>query len=612
MTVDMPETDPLIGQMLSERYLVERNLTDSGSESGGIGVVYLAKDQKLLGRDVAVKLLRGESLENPDLRRKFEHEKEALIRLDHPGIVRILDYGISVKGDAYIVMDHVPGLSLRKLLKMGALAPETTAEIILQTAEALAAAHDNNILHRDVKPENIMLTPTKDGHYKVRLIDFGIARISDPKLAPVTDTSRPIGTVLYMSPEQLLGSENLSSAVDIYALAIVVFEMLTGRRPFLPKSAAEMYKLASDGINRSQLEVDGISKATSQLIASALSFRPEERPSDIREFGQNLANAIADGGYATHEIEINAPIRRTFGIRPELAETNTFVPAAQKTSKLSVPKLVGASTLIFAAIVSVFFLIWPNGSEPQRTSPAGFIEPSNRTSTAENNFSGPPINDRTDKSSDQSATIGSDGQDNLTPSATNANGADSQRRDDPNRRPAGVESPFGIELEMASPGDQLRSTRNSRTGINTLLKSGDKFRMVLRSDRDGYVYLFNQGADASGRIGFRLLFPTLNINGNSATILAGKEIQTASNSVDNNPGVEIIWAIWSPLPLNDLNEIWRSHLDKRFPVSQEHAAVINSYIDLGSLSFDGDSNSSSLVFAGRDGTVIHRYLIEHR
>src|SRR5580765_996100 len=241
-TVDFQQPGTLVGQRLDGRFFIEKNLTDDGGDVGGIGVVYLAKDTKLMGKDVVVKILQEKALEHKDIVRKFLHEKEALIRLDHPGIVRILDSGTLTGGNPFMVMEYIEGYSLRKPMRASKQLPlYVVANVIESATDALSAAHAKDILHRDIKPENIMLTPQEDGPDRVRLIDFGIARVGDSQLAPETEVPRAIGTILYIAPEQLMGRHDLTATADIYASAIVAYEMVTGQLPFKPKTHTDMY-----------------------------------------------------------------------------------------------------------------------------------------------------------------------------------------------------------------------------------------------------------------------------------------------------------------------------------------------------------------------------------
>lgn len=284
----------LVGQTLDSRFRIERNLMDSGADKGGIGLVYLAQDIKLMNKEVVVKILQKTALEENDLIRKFLHEKEALIRLDHPNIVRILDSGTLSDGNPFMVMEYIEGHSLRReLSNKRQLSFESAAHVIECVSDALSMAHAKKILHRDVKPANIMLTPQEDGFDRVRLIDFGIARVEESELAPATIVQGLVGTPHYMAPEQLAGGLNLTPATDVYATAIVAYELLTGDLPFKPQSIPEMYHLEKEGVKIAprQLRPD-LSEEAEQILLSALEFDPTARPQNARAFGRELAAAL--------------------------------------------------------------------------------------------------------------------------------------------------------------------------------------------------------------------------------------------------------------------------------------------------------------------------------
>ena len=178
----------MVGMSIADRYLIEEKIGE-----GGIGSVYRASDSRVMGRKVVVKVLLDDWAEHGDVLRKFEHEKEALARLDHPAIVNILDAG-TIDGDkSFFVMPFVEGRTLRQVLDDDGR-PEwaTCAHIIESVTDALAAAHSNGVLHRDVKPGNIMLSRLPNGKVRVLLIDFGIARVTGSETSPVTDVARPL------------------------------------------------------------------------------------------------------------------------------------------------------------------------------------------------------------------------------------------------------------------------------------------------------------------------------------------------------------------------------------------------------------------------------------
>src|SRR5882724_12499794 len=175
----LPQQSNLIGKTLDERYFIESELGQ-----GGVGAVYLASDRKLHDKHIVIKILLDKSLQNSWVVQKFQQEKEALARVDHPGVVGILDTGELADGKPYLVMQFIDGVTLRSLIRPEGLAPDGAAEWIKQIGRALSAAHDKGILHRDLKPENIMLQRLGAGEEQVKIIDFGIAKLRDSIVAP--------------------------------------------------------------------------------------------------------------------------------------------------------------------------------------------------------------------------------------------------------------------------------------------------------------------------------------------------------------------------------------------------------------------------------------------
>src|SRR5262245_1750832 len=205
--------------------------------AGGMGEVYRAHDTRL-GRDVALKVLPQGALADDAARRRFKKEAQALLRLSHPHIASLLDCDTTDGGVDFLVMELVTGPSLDAKLKRGALPEKEVVRLGAQIVRALVAAHEQGVIHRDLKPQNVRLTP--DGLVKV--LDFGLARIA-PVLdeGETTDTASGIaaGTPPYMSPEQLLGRE-VDARTDVYAAGVVLYEMATGRRPFGEASGPQL------------------------------------------------------------------------------------------------------------------------------------------------------------------------------------------------------------------------------------------------------------------------------------------------------------------------------------------------------------------------------------
>lgn len=280
-------------EVLGGRYRLEERLA-----VGGMGEVWRARDE-LLGRAVAVKLLRTEYADDPEFLDRFRTEARHTASLSSPGIASIYDYGeVNERGvpAAYLVMELVEGEPLSDLLARGGrLAPARTMDIVGQVALALQVAHDAGIVHRDVKPGNLMLRP--DGVVKVT--DFGIARAMDA--AGQTSSGVLAGTAYYVSPEQVEGRQ-LTPASDLYALGAVAFECLAGRRPF---EGATPLEVSRAHVQQPTPELpDDIPAPVRALVSAALAKDPANRPASAGLLGREAlalagaepAAAPADGG----------------------------------------------------------------------------------------------------------------------------------------------------------------------------------------------------------------------------------------------------------------------------------------------------------------------------
>jgi class 3 adenylate cyclase/tRNA A-37 threonylcarbamoyl transferase component Bud32 len=279
------------------RYEIERPLG-----RGGMSAVYLAKDHQLLSKRVVVKVLLDDMNEDAWMRQKFFQEMEALSRIDHPGVVGVLDTGQTPEGKQFLVMQYVEGQTLRAAIEPGGMPIAQAASLIRQIGQALGAAHDAGVWHRDLKPENIMLQQT-GGECYAKLIDFGIAGIQDSQFTG--EKTKVAGSLTYMAPEQFAG--NACAASDIYALGVVAYEMLTGTPPFSSNSMTHLVSedptIALPGAKRPD-----VPDAASRAILKAISFAPEARQATVRDFTEELYNALC--GAATE------PTRRTTGPGP--------------------------------------------------------------------------------------------------------------------------------------------------------------------------------------------------------------------------------------------------------------------------------------------------------
>ena len=264
--------------------------------SGGMGEVFVAKDLKL-GRRVAVKVLRRDVASDPKVCTRFKQEARSASKLSHPNIVRVFDAGDDtvVTDDGrtvqvpFIVMEYVEGLELAALIERG---PLKVSEAIRVTAELLAAigyAHEAGIVHRDIKPNNIMLT--RRG--QVKILDFGIARAVTEGFTDLTQTTNILGTAAYFSPEQARG-ERVDARTDVYSIGVVLFEMLTGRAPFSGDTALVVAHRHLHELPAAPSSLNSkVSPALDYVVLKALSKNKDDRYSTAAGFGRELGLAAA-------------------------------------------------------------------------------------------------------------------------------------------------------------------------------------------------------------------------------------------------------------------------------------------------------------------------------
>jgi serine/threonine-protein kinase len=215
-----------IGSIVAERYRIESLLG-----RGGMATVYRAR-HLMLDRTVAVKLLKSEAVEQEEARERFRREAQAASRIEHPNITQVLDFG-QTKGIPFLIMEYVDGPSLSRLLdEVGDLPAGRVIPILRQMAEALRAAHEQDVVHRDLKPDNIALITQGTRRDHVKILDFGLAKILGPEVSRLTATGMVFGTPHYMSPEQATATP-VDHRTDIYSLGVVAYELLAGQPPFV-------------------------------------------------------------------------------------------------------------------------------------------------------------------------------------------------------------------------------------------------------------------------------------------------------------------------------------------------------------------------------------------
>ncbi len=251
---------------------------------GGMGEVWQSTDL-VIGRTVAIKILKDEYLGDPGFLERFRAEARHAALVNHEGIANVFDYG-EEDGSAYLVMELVPGEALSSILERERVLPtDKVLDIVAQTASALHAAHQAGLVHRDIKPGNLLMTP--DG--RIKITDFGIARIADQ--VPLTATGQVMGTVQYLSPEQASGHA-ASPTTDIYSLGIVAYEALAGRRPFTGESQVA---IAMAQINEAPPELPvTVAEPVRNLVYACIAKKPEDRPTSAANLSR-AAQALRRG-----------------------------------------------------------------------------------------------------------------------------------------------------------------------------------------------------------------------------------------------------------------------------------------------------------------------------
>ena len=285
------------GTTLGRYRLVER------IGAGGMGEVWRARDANL-DRDVAIKLLSTTGGIASETRERFRREAHALSRLSHPGVATIFDFDTQ-DGTDFLVMEYVPGGSLETRLDAGPLALEDLTRYGAAIAEALHSAHERGILHRDLKPGNVVLTDAG----QPKILDFGIALLmdGDPNAAKLTQAGMIVGSLPYMAPEQLT-DDPADARTDIYALGVLLFEMATGRRPFIKeRREALMFEIFSNAPPSLRSLRPELPAALDQLVDACLRKEPAQRPASAAQVADSLR---AIGGGSTSGA-LSAPVRTT-------------------------------------------------------------------------------------------------------------------------------------------------------------------------------------------------------------------------------------------------------------------------------------------------------------
>ena len=353
---------PEAGNLFGGRYRLLAKIA-----TGGMGEVWSAQDEVIL-RKVAIKILKAEYLSNPGFVERFRTEAKHAAMINHEGIANVFDYGED-EGAAYLVMELVPGEALSSILERDkTISEQRVIEIIVQTARALSAAHREGLVHRDIKPGNLLITP--EG--QVKITDFGIARVTNQ--VPLTQTGQVMGTVQYLAPEQATGKP-ATAASDIYSLGIVAYEALAGKRPF---TGENQMAIAMAQINEVPPPLPStVDPRLARLIMDSLAKKPADRPSSALTMAARAEALITTGDSLVTPKPLQPtppkPIYEAVPVAQPAAapETTTINTDTAETERVpSIWPWIALVVVLVGALTAVLLSSWLSSEKPAPTATA--------------------------------------------------------------------------------------------------------------------------------------------------------------------------------------------------------------------------------------------------
>ena len=462
--------------------------------SGGMGEVYRCRDTRVPRTTVALKVLAPAVAEDSDFRKRFAREARIIADLDHPHICALYDVG-EVEGISFIVMPILEGRSLASRLDQGAIPVAEALRIAIAVASALAYAHGRGVLHRDVKPSNIMLGA--DG--SVKLLDFGIARTTGTSEETRTDTTKSghiLGTLEYMSPEQLSGRD-VDERSDIFSLAVVLYEMVAGRHPF--RTGDRMFTMCAilDCEYPPIASNDPVVQAVDATLAKSMAHDPAAREQSMQEFLQALES-----------------------IRGGMSVTPAPAPAVYATWNARTIGTAFAAT----AVIAILAVLWGNVT-------AG-VNDTNRPAPVSDD----PLTPSPTDSLVESRPVGTGGipRSNTYDVVSKA----------PAAFMAGSVSELGVtvwRMRRATNQDHVRLLVHEtsateewtaeRIALGTPVAIGDRLRLSVESPREGYLYVVDRERYADGTMGVpHVIFPTLHTSAGNNRLSSGRLVDIPSQA----------------------------------------------------------------------------------
>lgn len=551
--------DPYLGMVVQNRYLIEKELG-----RGGVGVVYLGRDRQLISKPVVIKVLLEEAGKNEWFKKKFRMEMEALARIDHPGVVGVLDSGQMPDGKPFLVMQYIEGTNLRSAMTAEGMSLDRVAHLIRQMGQALSIAHDKGVIHRDLKPENIMLQNLGEDEEQVKLIDFGISTVKDPKLDSKTEMTVIVGTLSYMAPEQLMGMPSSSS--DIYALGVIAYEMLCGHLPFNPINPLHLREMQKEGVKIKPKDLcSAIPEAAEEVILKALSFDPKDRQARARDFGEQLARALT-------MFEVY-PFPQTDEIKTEEVKPVPALPPNNGReaawSRIN-GRVVIAALVVISVISAALFALTRMGDRD--------VIPTLQVTSAGGGDDKPP-------------------------------------------------PPIKPERELIYSFLLQRNPRTNPGSKpilllgETMVAVGDRFRLNIFSPQAGWLYVLNERPEMQDGVPkFNTLFPLPRDNQAAAAVLPNHPIQVLNNGwfeMDDETGAEKFWLIWAASEVPELEALkeWDNAEANGEIRSVEQIKTVQAFIKKNSdpgPQIEKDKDHKHTKLKGGGDVLVHLITVAHR
>ena len=334
------------GELIAGKYRIESLLG-----RGGMGEVYVALNERL-GKRVALKVMSREVLDAEEAHR-FAREAKAASRIAHPGVVQVFDADVDT-GRPWIAMELLEGESLAQRISRGPCSVPEAGAIMLEALDVVAAVHDAGVIHRDLKPDNLFLERLPGGRHRVKVLDFGIAKVALPGVDSITQTGAMMGTPLYLAPEQAAGAKHVDQRADIYSLGVILYAMLSGRLPYEVESFGELVaKMMTKGPQGVGSVAPHVAPAMVQLVDRCIAVEPTHRPQSARAFAEELRVAIRSA--AVHDAMASPARAAPAVLLATMPSQPVGEPRARRRFSLGMVALVGAiaGTLVAGAVVVV-------------------------------------------------------------------------------------------------------------------------------------------------------------------------------------------------------------------------------------------------------------------